>query len=57
MENESKDGKSCCDKSKCCGKALAAIALLAIGGVGGYFCGKSCALKQMNAPAVSAPVK
>jgi hypothetical protein len=57
MENESKDGKGCCDKSKCCGKALAAIALLAIGGVGGYFCGKSCALKQMNAPAAVAPVK
>lgn len=54
---EAKDGQACCDKKKCCGgKALIALALLAIGAVGGYFCGRCCAVK--NAPAaVSAPAQ
>lgn len=45
MENtENKDGKACCDKSRCCGgKALAAVALLAIGGLGGWLGGRFCA--------------
>lgn len=47
MENEKKEGveegKGCCSKGKCCGgKALAAIALLVAGTVGGYLCGKHC---------------
>ena len=52
MDNE-KDGKACCDKKSCCGgKALAAIALLAVGGLGGYFSGRSCPLKE-QAPAAA----
>lgn len=56
MENKQEEEKGgCCDKAKCCGgKALAAIALLAIGGLGGYFCGRQCALKSAPA-AVEAP--
>ena len=47
MENEKKEGseegKGCCSKSKCCGgKALAAIALLVAGTIGGYLCGRHC---------------
>ena len=58
MENQEKDGKACCDKSKCCGgKALAAFALLAIGGAGGYVAGKSCAAKQTSPAAVEVPAK
>lgn len=51
MENKQEAGKGgCCDKAKCCGgKALAALALLAIGGLGGYFCGRQCALKNTSA--------
>jgi hypothetical protein len=57
---ENKDeGKSCCTKGKCCGgKALAALVLLAIGGVAGYFCGRHCATcptKTAEAPAAAAP--
>lgn len=53
-QNDAKDGKGCCDKSKCCGgKALAVIALLTIGGAGGYAAGKCCAAK--HATAVEAP--
>jgi hypothetical protein len=54
---ENKEGETgCCSKAKCCGgKALAAIGLLAIGGLGGYLCGHRCGLKQASAPAVSAP--
>lgn len=58
MENESKDGKGCCDKSKCCGgKALVALALLAIGGAGGYVAGKCCAKKSAAPAAVEAPAQ
>lgn len=55
---EGKDGgKECCAKAKCCGgKALAAIALLAVGGLGGYFCGRKCAVKE-GPPAASASVE
>lgn len=49
-------GQGCCTKAKCCGgKALIAIALLAVGGVGGYFCGRSCPVKEV--PAASAPAQ
>ena len=58
MENQEKDGKACCDKSKCCGgKALAAFALLAIGGAGGYLAGKCGASKCAVPAAVSAPAQ
>lgn len=57
MENKEEGKGACCDKAKCCGgKALAAIGLLAIGGLGGYFCGRQCPVK--NAPsAVEAPAQ
>lgn len=49
MENQEGGKEGCCAKGKCCGaKALVAVALLGIGGIGGYFCGRQCALK--NAP-------
>lgn len=60
MENEKdgQDGKSCCAKGKCCGgKALVAVALLAVGGLGGYFAGKCCALKHSAPAAVEQPAK
>jgi len=60
MENEEKkDEGKCCSKGKCCGcKAVAAIVLLGIGALGGYFCGRHCATKEA-APAapVAAPTK
>lgn len=60
MENQEKteDGKACCGvKSKCCGKALSAFALLALGGAGGYLAGR-CQLSKCAVPAaVEAPAK
>ena len=58
MENQEAKGKDedkgCCAKSKGCGcKALAAAALLAVGGLGGYFCGRHCCASdkvQVSAP-------
>lgn len=54
-----KDGKACCSKSCCGGKALAAFALLALGGLGGYvggrYCASHCAVK--DAPAAAQPAK
>ena len=44
MDDQKKEGtdeKACCAK-KCCGKSLAVIALLAIGGAGGYLAGRCC---------------
>ena len=59
MENEEKDGKACCSKKCCGGKGLAVLALLLVGGAGGYIAGrcasKGCALK--NATAVEAPAQ
>ena len=53
---ETKEGGKCCSKAACCGgKALAAVALLAVGGLGGYFCGRTCSVK--DAPAASAPAQ
>lgn len=54
MENtETKEG--CCSKGKCCGaKALIAVALLAVGGIGGYLCGRCCSLKSAPAAQVQA---
>ena len=57
MDNEKKagaEGKECCTK-KCCGKSLAVIALLAIGGAGGYLAGKCCAAKGAASAPVAAP--
>lgn len=60
MENqEAKEAdKGCCAKAKgCCGcKALAAFALLAVGGLGGYFAARHCCAAKPDAP-VSAPAK
>ena len=58
MDTQEKDGeKGCCGTGKSCFcKALVAVALLALGGVGGYFCGRSCALKSAAA-SVSSPAK
>jgi len=54
---EGKDGgKECCTKGACCGgKALIAFALLALGAVGGYFCGRNCTAKSCGMPSASAP--
>ena len=53
-ENKKEDGqevKGCCSKQKCCGgKALAAIALLVAGTIGGYLCGKHCPDRGGKAP-------
>ena len=61
MENQEKTGdeKGCCSKSKCCGgKGLAALALLLVGGVAGYFGGKCCTAKHASATApVESPAK
>lgn len=57
MDSQEKDGKACCDKSKCCGKALAAFVLLAVGGAGGYIAGKCCTAKQNAPAAVEAPAQ
>ncbi len=60
MDNQEKkdaqDGKACCSKT-CCGKSLAVIALLAIGGAGGYLAGKCCAAKHGAAATVEAPAQ
>jgi hypothetical protein len=42
METQEKDGKGCCEKKCCGGKALAVIGLLALGGLGGFVAGKHC---------------
>ena len=64
MENEEKkeEGKSCCacpcgKTNCCCKKAIGAILLLVVGGIGGYFAGRHCTMCAMKtAPAaVSAP--
>jgi hypothetical protein len=52
---ETQDGKACCSKRCCGGKALAAVALLAIGYAGGRLCASHCAVK--DAPAVTQPAK
>lgn len=58
MENQEKDGKACCDKSKCCGgKALAAVALLAVGGIGGYLASRCCKNKTDAPAAAAAPAQ
>lgn len=49
-------GKECCAKGKCCGgKALVVALLLTAGGIGGYFCGRQCPVK--NGSAASAPAQ
>lgn len=54
---DQKDEGKCCSKGRCCGcKALAAIALLALGAVGGFFAGRHCAA-TCAVPAASAPAK
>ena len=59
-QKEGETGKECCSKKACCGtKALIAIGLLAVGGIGGYLCGKNChkGCAVKDAPAVSAPAQ
>lgn len=57
-EENKDEGTSCCAKSKCCGKGLAALALLLIGGAVGYFGGRHCcAVKTDAAPSASAPAQ
>lgn len=61
QEKGGPDGKACCDKSRCCGgKALAAFALLALGGLGGFiggrYCASHCAVKDAP-PAAAQPAK
>ena len=59
MDEQKKDGtdeKACCAK-KCCGKSLAVIALLAIGGAGGYLAGKCCGAKNAAQAPVVTPAK
>lgn len=51
------EGKGCCGTKKCCGKALGALALLLIGGAGGYFAARHCKVCAVDAPAVSAPAQ
>ncbi|MBI3565262.1 MAG: hypothetical protein HY079_08715 [Elusimicrobia bacterium] len=54
---DAKDGGACCSKGKCCGcKALAAVALLAIGAAGGWFAARHCCAVK-DAPAAVAPAK
>lgn len=56
MEKE-EEKKDCCTTKKCCGcKALAALALLLVGGLIGYFTARHCCAKQCPVPAASAPV-
>lgn len=61
MENQNQDvkteGKGCCGTKscRCCGKALAVLALLAIGGLGGWALGKHCPVKDV--PAAASPAK
>ncbi len=57
MDNENeKDGKACCSKKCCGGKALAVLALLAVGATGGYVAGKCCAAKNATVT-TAAPVQ
>lgn len=54
-KQDEKAGAGCCSKAKCCGgKALAAALLLAVGGLGGYFCGRGCPVKNA-APSSQTP--
>jgi hypothetical protein len=59
MENqEGKEGEAgCCAKTKCCGKALAALALLAVGGLGGYLAGRCCPARTSAPAATEATAK
>ncbi len=55
-QGQATEKEGCCTKGKCCGvKALAAVALLAIGGVGGFLCGRGC--PTGGGAAISAPTK
>lgn len=54
-KGEKGDEKGCCAKTKCCGgKTLAALALVLVGGLSGYFagrnCGKVCPIGEAAAP-------
>lgn len=55
MENQQE--KDACSSRRCCGKTLAAVALLAVGAAGGYFAGKNCAMKCAVPAAVEAPAQ
>ncbi len=50
-QGQATEKEGCCSKGKCCGgKALAVVALLAVGGLGGLFCARHCPVTG-NAPA------
>lgn len=54
MKNQEgeEEGGGCCGKGKCCGgKALAALALLLLGGIGGYFAGRCGTTMCLISPA------
>jgi hypothetical protein len=56
QENKEGEKGGCCSKGKCCGgKALGAVALLVVGGLGGYFAGRHCGVSQNTA--VSTPAQ
>jgi hypothetical protein len=59
QENKEGEKGGCCTKGKCCGgKALGAVALLVVGGIGGYFAGRHCtACAMTSGPAISAPAQ
>ena len=54
-QGQAQDEKGCCATKKCCGKTLAALALLAVGGLGGYAAAKCCGAK--DAPAAVSQAK
>ena len=57
-ENKS-EGKGCCTStSKCCGcKAVAAVVLLLVGGIIGFFCGRRCGMKMCPVSGMSVPAQ
>lgn len=59
METKQEDGKhddkNCCAKGGCGCKALKVIALLLIGGLGGYCAGKRCHTAAPTASAIVQP--
>ena len=61
MDNKTEgqeDGKACCGpKGKCCGKAAAVLALLLVGGAGGFFAGRHCNKVCPTSPSASTPSK
>ena len=59
QETKADEKGGCCSKSQCCGgKTLAALALLLVGGLGGFAagrCAKSCDVKSASVEAPAQP--